>query len=116
MNSAISMYKRAFDPIRQYMRTKRTNKRSDQSEHELEARSDIYPMIVKKRDAVTPEESLENLENEINSWLLGYEPMTARSDWSKGIDAFKKRSSLDERKKRIYSRVLDIPDRNFLTL
>ena len=104
MNSAISMYKRAFDPIRQYMRSKRTNQRSDQSEHELEARG-----------AVTPEESLENLENEINSWLLGYEPMTAR-DWSKGIDAFKKRSSLDERKKRIYSRVLDIPDRNFLTL
>ena len=77
-----------------------TSKRSDQSEEELD--SDLYPMAkFGKRDAVTPEESLENLENEINSWLLGYEPMTARSVWSKGNNAF----PLDERKKRIYSRV-----------
>ena len=105
------MYKRGFDPIRDYMRAKRANQRSDQSEHELNARSDPYSMMLKKRDAVTPEESLENLENEINSWLLGYEPMTTRSDWSKI-----KEPTLNDRKKRIYSRVLDIPNQNFLTL
>ena len=114
MKSAVQMYKRGFNPLREYMRGKRTNQshqRSDQSEDELD--SDLYPMAkFGKRDAVTPEESLENLENEINSWLLGYEPMTARSVWSKGNNAF----PLDERKKRIYSRVLDIPNQNFLTL
>ena len=82
----------------------------DQSEPEIQSA---------KRDAVTPEESLENLENEINSWLLGYEPLMTRSTQG-GTDGplmnLAGRPLVGERKKRIYSRVLDIPNQNFLTL
>ena len=68
----------------------------------------------KKRGAVTPEESLADLENEINSWLLGYEPIMTRSNQFDRMDGSDDQS--EARKKRIYSRVLDIPDQNFLTL